>query len=131
MGRSVRLMLAAAGIWLASTPVALSAQERVSGGEPTSPTALRVNLYPSLQFHFDDSPLAAERAALRAAAGRTHWREGAVIGGVAFAVAGGYVGGGICGAHDEASCTENIIGGGLVGAAVGVLIGGLVGSLIH
>jgi hypothetical protein len=131
MGRSVRLMFAAVGIWLALTPVALGAQERVSDWQPASPTAPRVNLYPSHQLHFDGSPLAEERAALRAAAGRTHWREGALIGGVAFAVAGGYVGGGICGANDEASCTEEIIGGGLVGAAAGVLIGGLVGSLIH
>ncbi len=130
MRRSVRLMLAAVGIWVASTPVALGAQDPVSAWQPASHTARRLNLYPARQLRFDD-PLAAERATLRAAAGRSHWREGAVVGGVTFAVAGGYVGGGICGANDEPSCTEEIIGGGLVGAAVGVLIGGLVGSLIH
>jgi hypothetical protein len=104
--------------------------ESVSAWQPASHTALRLNLYPARQLHFDD-PLAGERSALRAAAGRSHWREGAVVGGVAFGVGVGYVAGGICGANEEASCTENVIGGGLAGAAVGVLIGGLVGYLIH
>ena len=82
-------------------------------------------------------PLASERTAIAKAVRRSRWLEGAVIGGVVFAAAGGVLAGGHCGADDSAEgaaqdgCTEEILLGGVAGAAVGGLIGGLIGSRIR
>jgi hypothetical protein len=78
--------------------------------------------------------LAPERAAIRAAVRRTRWREGAVVGAVVFGAAGAVLAGGICGAASEVasgSCTEEIFGGGLLGAVTGGVVGGLIGAQIH
>jgi hypothetical protein len=72
MRRSVRLMLAAVGIWVASTPLALGAQDPVSAWQPASHTARRLNLYPARQLRFDDPLAAGEQRSAR--------RPGAAIG---------------------------------------------------
>jgi hypothetical protein len=124
----VALLLPALALCLPLTR--LAAQRHSSGFEGAS-----VELAASRVRQPD--PLAAERVAIVAAARRSRWLEGGIVGAVAFGVTGGVLAAGFCGADDSAGgasangCTEEILGGGLLGAAIGGVIGGLVGSQIH
>ena len=66
----------------------------------------------------------------RTGIGPTHWKEGALIGGLAGAVGGGLLGTAVCGQSDEVgnSCTGTTVlaalGGALLMAIPGALIGG-------
>lgn len=123
------VLLSALALWL--PPTLPGAQQRSAGFEEASleSVAGRAGRQPER--------LAAERAAIVAAARRSRWLEGAIVGGVAFGVTGGVLAAGFCGADDAAGgaasngCTEEVLGGGLLGAAIGGVIGGLVGSQIH
>lgn len=63
--------------------------------------------------------------------GGSHWREGAVIGGVAFGVLGALFGHGLCESNAESrnsQCLGAAVGSAVVVGAVGAVIGGLVGA---
>jgi len=130
--RRARGTLPALVLCLAFAPGSLGAQAQESRWQPVPVPSIAPGVpYPALGIARGASPLAPERAAIRAAVRRSHWREGAIVGAVPFGAAGAYVGGGICGANDGASCTGEIIGGGLLGAAVGGVAGGLIGAQIR
>jgi hypothetical protein len=132
-------ILSAFAFWLLLAPAALRAQGPASPrlAPPEAAHAVATSLYPAPRGARTEVPLAAERAAIRAAARRSYWLEGAIAGGVVFGAAGAVVAGGFCAADDRAGgaayggCTDEIIGGGLLGAALGGVLGGLVGSRIH
>ena len=132
-------ILATLGFRLLLAPASLPAQGPASPRLPPPETAHAVaaSIYPPPRGARTPSPLAAEGAAIRAAARRSYWLEGAVAGGLVFGAAGAVMAGGFCGADDRAGgaayggCTDEIIGGGLLGAALGGVLGGLVGSRIH
>ena len=121
----------AATLWLAAVPAGAGAQERPSNAS-AAPGRLALGLHHRHAPGTD--PLAPERAAIRAAARRSRWREGAVIGAVVFGTTGVVLAGGFCGANDSASangCTAEILGGALLGGAIGGVFGGLIGAQIH
>ena len=132
-------ILSALGFWLLLAPAALRAQGPASHrlAPPEAAHAVAGSLYPARPGARTEDPLGAERAAIRAAAQRSYWLEGAVAGGLVLGAAGAVMAGGFCGADDRAGgaayggCTDEIIGGGLLGAALGGVLGGLVGSRIH
>ena len=132
-------ILATLVLWLLLAPASVRAQGPASRRLPAPETAHAVaaSLYPVPRAAYTDSPLAAERAAIRAAARRSYWLEGAIAGGLIFGATGAVLAGGFCGADDRAGgaayggCTDEIVGGGLLGAALGGVLGGLVGSRIH
>lgn len=134
-----RAIFSALGFRLLLAPASLHAQGPASPRLPPPETAHTVaaSLYPAPRAARIETPLAAERAAIRAAARRSYWLEGAVAGGLVFGAAGAVMAGGFCAADDRAGgaafggCTDEIIGGGLLGAALGGVLGGLVGSRIH
>ena len=135
----VPAILSALGLRLLLAPASLHAQGPASPRLPP-PDARHIvapSLYPTPWSARTEGPLATERAAIRAAARRSYWLEGAIAGGVVFGVTGAVVAGGLCGADDSAGgaafggCTDEIIGGGVLGAALGGVLGGLVGSRIH
>ena len=66
----------------------------------------------------------------RTGIGRTHWKEGALVGGLAGAVGGGLLGAVVCGQSDEVgkSCTGTTLLGALVGAGLGAIPGALIGG---
>lgn len=61
-----------------------------------------------------------------------HRWDGVLIGGLALAAAGAFVGHGLCQNSDtvDKHCTGAAVGGALVGGTIGVVVGGLIGSLI-
>ena len=132
-GRLMRAPEAAIVLWLVAAPATLQAQQ-LAAEWPAVVPRLAAGVYP---LPLQPDPLTAERVAVRAAARRSRWVEGAVVGGVLFGVAGGFVAGGFCAADDSAvgaavdGCTEEILLGGVAGAAIGGLIGGLIGSRIR
>jgi hypothetical protein len=128
--RWVGALLPALGLWVIATPGSLDAQAQESHWQPMPVPAITAMQYPARQTTRRESPLAAERAAIRAAVRRSHWREGAIVGAVLVGAAGAVVGAGICGAAEHSSCTGDILGGGLLGAAVGGVAGGLIGAQI-
>lgn len=66
----------------------------------------------------------------RTGIGRTYWKEGALVGGLAGAVGGGLLGAVVCGQSDEVgkSCTGTTLLGALVGAGLGAIPGALIGG---
>lgn len=132
-------ILSALGFWLLLAPAALRAQGPASPrlAPPEAAHGVATSLYPAPRGARTEGPLAAERAAIRAAARRSYWLEGAIAGGVVFGAAGAVVAAGFCAADDRAGgaayggCTDEIVGGGLLSAALGSVLGGLVGSRIH
>lgn len=59
----------------------------------------------------------------------THWKEGALIGGIPFGIFGFLLLHGLCQSNDSAG-EKNCTGAGLGGAAFGFLIGAIPGALI-
>jgi hypothetical protein len=137
--RWVGAILPALVLSIAATPPALGAQALEARGRPVPRPSIAAMRYSALALGpaRAESPLAPERAAIRAAVRRSRWREGAIVGALLFGAAGAYVGGGICGADDGAGgaasdgCTGEIIGGGLLGVVVGGVAGGLIGAQIR
>ncbi len=60
----------------------------------------------------------------------THWKKGAIIGGIVVGALGGTLVGGLCGMSDDPdhTCTGAVLGGAVVGALVGGILGALIGG---
>jgi hypothetical protein len=58
----------------------------------------------------------------------THWKEGALIGGLALGVGGAVLAVSLCGSSDTGNCGGVTAGGFLVGAVIGGVSGALIGG---
>ncbi|HJR15876.1 MAG TPA: hypothetical protein VJ808_03400 [Gemmatimonadales bacterium] len=62
----------------------------------------------------------------------THWKEGAVIGGLSVGVGLALVGGALCRSSDNVrSCGGATVGGFLLGGVIGGIAGALIGGQFH
>jgi hypothetical protein len=106
------------GALLSTAPV--SAQVRLSGPTPS------VLFAPSPSGRALAKPWAADTNT--PTSHPTHWKEGALVGGILGAIGGALLGNGICHAGDDTSsnCTAATIGV----AAIGALGFGVIGALI-
>lgn len=119
--RSIRLLILVVGLGCIAPP--LAAQHRVAG--PRASDVRAPADHPPARL----APAANIPDAVRS--GSTHWREGALVGGIAGAVGGGLLASHLCALTSEGagSCGGAALGGAVVfGTAAGAL-GALIGTL--
>ncbi len=98
-------------------------------------TSLRFQPYPAYLGRGPTRvpPMTADSDSVGKQLPKTYWKEGALIGGGAAGILGGFMGYGFCGMSEtsHSSCALQALGGAVIVGMMGAVLGGFTGSFIE